>query len=55
MLRNLTIFVLLLLCGGLFHMWKINQQALECSSYVNEGIDLTGKGRNNCTDPDSIP
>lgn len=52
---SLVCGVLLLTCFGLFFFARVNQQALECSTYVREGIDLTGKGKNNCTDPDSIP
>lgn len=61
-MQKSLISFLLLVCGGLlltcfvlFFIARVNQQALECSTYVREGIDLTGKGKNNCTDPDSIP
>lgn len=58
-----------LLIGGLaigsvviISMWKfeqnraeLNQRAIECISFVQKGIDLTGKGKNNCTSPELIP
>jgi len=47
--------ILLVVCFGLYSMWKTNQQALECVAYVHEGIDTTGKGENNCTNPSAIP
>lgn len=46
----------------LIFVWKfnqnksaLNQQAIDCISFVQQGIDLTGKGKNNCTSPELIP
>ncbi len=51
-----TIFLALsLTCVVLFRMNQVSQRALECSTYVHTGTDLTGKGENNCTNPELIP
>jgi hypothetical protein len=61
-ISGLMIFVLFLTSGVLFLMWRSTQdmsdlqrRAIECSSFVNTGVDLTGKGKNNCTSPELIP
>lgn len=61
-ISRLIIFVLFSTSGVLFLMWKSTQdmsdlqrRAIECSSFVNAGVDLTGKGKNNCTSPELIP
>lgn len=61
-MKNLLIGGLVIMSGIFLFMWKVdqdradlNQRAIECMSFVHQGIDLTGKGKNNCTSPESIP
>jgi hypothetical protein len=61
-IKNFLIFILITISGASLLMWKLhqnradlNQRAIECHAFVNEGIDLTGKGKNNCTSPELIP
>jgi hypothetical protein len=35
--------------------YSVNQRALECVAYVHEGVNLTGRGKNNCTNPELTP
>jgi hypothetical protein len=55
MIKNVIILILLVLAGVLYHVNSVYQRALECVAYVHEGVDLTGKGENNCTNPELIP
>lgn len=55
MMKNFLIFILIIISGVSLFMWKvhensadINRRAIECGAFVHEGIDLTGKGKNNC-------
>jgi len=61
-MKNFLIFILIIISGASLFMWKlhqnradINQRAIECVGFVSDGIDLTGKGKNNCTSPELIP
>jgi len=54
-MKNFLIFILIIISGVSLFMWKvhensadINRRAIECGAFVHEGIDLTGKGKNNC-------
>ena len=55
MIKNIIILILLALGGVFYHLNSVNQRALECVAYVHEGVDLTGRGKNNCTNPELIP
>jgi len=55
MIKNVIILILLALGGVFYHLNSVNQRALECVAYVHEGVDLTGRGKNNCTNPELIP
>jgi hypothetical protein len=55
MIKNVIILILLAFGGVFYHLNSVNQRALECSAYVHEGVDLTGRGENNCTNPELIP
>jgi hypothetical protein len=61
-MKNFLIFILTIISGAFCLFWKfnqekaeINQRAVECMSFVHQGINLTGKGKNNCTSPELIP
>ena len=59
MAKNLLILTiistLLGACFILYKMYDIQKRANECAAYVHQGIDLTGKGKNNCANPELIP
>lgn len=55
MIKNVIILILLAFGGVFYHLNSVNQRALECVAYVHEGVDLTGRGKNNCTNPELIP
>jgi hypothetical protein len=61
-MQKIMFFLVLLALGVVFVMWKaeentsnLRKSAIECISFVNNGVDLTGKGKNNCTSPELIP